>query len=206
MKFCPVQKNRKVCFPRKFVSISGNFDLYIDWHLCCCPLFQCYWANLALFVPNNPPFWQFFFNDRWPPILAGSVFSLDYSNFPTSCNKNSILGISFSTAVFLFHSNFPVWQILHQMVPTRSSVARAFPGGRVAHPEGQIEEENEKILRKNESNLLNIEEKWGKWKSCPPGTHVYFLGTGRLATALPTRVGFLPQAQWLQFGTEWPPF
>ena len=34
-----------------------------------------------------------------------------------------------------------------------SGVARAFPGGRVAHPEGQNEEENEKILRKNK-------EKW----------------------------------------------
>ena len=33
-----------------------------------------------------------------------------------------------------------------------SSVARAFPGGRLAHPEDQNEEENENILRKNESN------------------------------------------------------
>ena len=33
-----------------------------------------------------------------------------------------------------------------------SSVARAFPGGRVAHSEGQNEEENENILRKNKSN------------------------------------------------------
>ena len=32
------------------------------------------------------------------------------------------------------------------------SVARTFPGGRVAHPEGQNEEENEKTLRKNKSN------------------------------------------------------
>ena len=30
-----------------------------------------------------------------------------------------------------------------------SSVARAFPGGQVAHPEGQNEEENEKSLRKH---------------------------------------------------------
>ena len=30
-----------------------------------------------------------------------------------------------------------------------SGVARAFPGGRLAHPEDQNEEENEKILRKN---------------------------------------------------------
>ena len=33
-----------------------------------------------------------------------------------------------------------------------SGVARAFPGGRVAHPEGQNEEENKKSLRKNKKN------------------------------------------------------
>ena len=33
-----------------------------------------------------------------------------------------------------------------------SGVARAFPVGRVAHPEGQNEEENEQGLRKNEKN------------------------------------------------------
>ena len=37
-----------------------------------------------------------------------------------------------------------------------SSVARAFPGGRVAHPESQNEEENEKSLRKNK-------KKWSKF-------------------------------------------
>ena len=30
-----------------------------------------------------------------------------------------------------------------------SGVARAFPGGRLAHPEGQNEEENENSLRKS---------------------------------------------------------
>ena len=35
---------------------------------------------------------------------------------------------------------------------TTSGVARAFPGGRVAHPEGQNEEENEKSLRKHKKN------------------------------------------------------
>ena len=33
-----------------------------------------------------------------------------------------------------------------------SSVARAFPGGRVAHPQSQSEEENEKSLRKSRKN------------------------------------------------------
>ena len=54
-----------------------------------------------------------------------------------------------------------------------SGVARAW----VAHPESQNEEENEKSLRKNKKNDLNLRQKWGKWNSCPPGTV-------RLATAL----------------------
>ena len=33
-----------------------------------------------------------------------------------------------------------------------SGVASAFPGGRVAHPEGQNEEEKEQSLRKNKKN------------------------------------------------------
>ena len=33
-----------------------------------------------------------------------------------------------------------------------SGVARAFPGGRLAHPGSQIEEENEEKLRKNLRN------------------------------------------------------
>ena len=38
-------------------------------------------------------------------------------------------------------------------------VARAFPGGRAAHPEDQIEEENEEKWRKNGRKLLQDEEK-----------------------------------------------
>ena len=37
----------------------------------------------------------------------------------------------------------------HKMTTDGSGVAEAFPGGRVAHPEGQNEEENAKSLRKN---------------------------------------------------------
>ena len=33
-----------------------------------------------------------------------------------------------------------------------SGVARTFPGGRVAHPEGQNEEENEQSLRKHKKD------------------------------------------------------
>ena len=42
-----------------------------------------------------------------------------------------------------------------------SSVARAFPGGRLTHPEDQNEEENEKNLKKNERKyrkMRKIEE------------------------------------------------
>ena len=37
-----------------------------------------------------------------------------------------------------------------------SGVARAFPGGRAAHPEDQNEEENEEKLRKNEKSYRKM--------------------------------------------------
>ena len=37
-----------------------------------------------------------------------------------------------------------------------SGVARAFPGGRAAHPEDQDEEENEENVRKNERNYRKM--------------------------------------------------
>ena len=40
-----------------------------------------------------------------------------------------------------------------------SVVARAFPGGRLAHPEGQNEEENENSLRKHKKTWSKFEEK-----------------------------------------------
>ena len=36
-----------------------------------------------------------------------------------------------------------------ELCTNSNGVARAFPGGRLAHPEGQNVEENKKILRKN---------------------------------------------------------
>ena len=42
-----------------------------------------------------------------------------------------------------------------------SGVARAFPDGRVAHSEGQNEEENETSLRKNKKKMIEI---WGKMR------------------------------------------
>ena len=43
-----------------------------------------------------------------------------------------------------------------------SGVARAFPGGRLAHPEDQNEEENKWSLRKNKKTCSNFEEKMRK--------------------------------------------
>ena len=48
-----------------------------------------------------------------------------------------------------------------------SGVARAFPGGRVAHPEGQNEEENKLSLRKNKKNGSKFEEKMRKVELLP---------------------------------------
>ena len=48
-----------------------------------------------------------------------------------------------------------------------SSVTRAFPGGRVAHPESQNEEENELSLRKNKTNWSKFEEKMRKVELLP---------------------------------------
>ena len=48
-----------------------------------------------------------------------------------------------------------------------SGVARAFPGGQLAHPEGQNKEENEKRLRKSKKNLSKFEEKMRKVELLP---------------------------------------
>ena len=58
-----------------------------------------------------------------------------------------------------------------------SGVARAFPGGRVDHPEGQNEEEISKVWGKIRKIDQTLRGKWGKWNICLPGTL-------RLATAL----------------------
>ena len=59
-----------------------------------------------------------------------------------------------------------------------SDVARAFPGGRVAHPEGQNEEENKKSLRKKRKIDQNLRKKLRKVELLPT------LMLVRLATAL----------------------
>ena len=48
-----------------------------------------------------------------------------------------------------------------------SGVAKAFPGGRVAHPEGQNEEENKKCLRKNKKNWSKFEKRMRKVELLP---------------------------------------
>ena len=64
-------------------------------------------------------------------------------------------------------SKFCIEIVLNSNTP--SGVARAFPGGRLAHPESQNEEENEKSLREKQ-------EKWSK-----------FAGKMRKVELLPTR-------------------
>ena len=48
-----------------------------------------------------------------------------------------------------------------------SGVAKAFLGGRVAHPEGQNEEETKSSLRKNKKNWSKFEEKIRKVELLP---------------------------------------
>ena len=55
----------------------------------------------------------------------------------------------------------------HSFYSVNSGIARAFPGGRLAHPEGQNEEENKQSLRKNKKNYLKFEEKMRKVELLP---------------------------------------
>ena len=48
---------------------------------------------------------------------------------------------------------------MSNMIACFIGVARTFPGGRVAHPEIQNEEENEQSLRENKKNSSRFEEK-----------------------------------------------
>ena len=68
-----------------------------------------------------------------------------------------------------------LWKCLFSLFT--SGVARAFPGGRLAHPEGQNEEKISKVWGKIRKIDLNLRKNWGKWNSCPSGNV-------RLATAL----------------------
>ena len=60
----------------------------------------------------------------------------------------------------------------HFSVPRESThvcngIARAFPGGRVAHLESQNEEENEESFRKNMKNWLRFEKRMRKVELLP---------------------------------------
>ena len=67
--------------------------------------------------------------------------------------------------------------MVHSEFILDSGVARAFPGGRAAHPEDQNEEENEGNLRKNERNYRKMSKNEEMLLSCPSGSV-------RLATTL----------------------
>ena len=58
-------------------------------------------------------------------------------------------------------------QYPHKIVRS-SGKARAFPGGRLAHPEDQIEEENE---QKNKEKWEQAIEEWGKMRKCSSLAH-----------------------------------
>ena len=59
------------------------------------------------------------------------------------------------------------WALHSAAKRTGSGVARAFPGGRLAHPEGQNEEEKYWSLRKTKKSWLKFEEKMRKLKLLP---------------------------------------
>ena len=82
-------------------------------------------------------------------------------------------GLSFDTKKCHFRLSPGGWE--RNMAD--SGVARAFPGGRVAHPEGQNEEENTQSLRENKKNWWKFEEKMRKVEHLPTRDM-------RLATAL----------------------
>ena len=69
-----------------------------------------------------------------------------------------------------------------------SGVARAFPGGRVNHPEDQNEEENSEKMRKNERKYRKKRKIEELFLICPPESV-------RLATAL----GYFQNFSWFQF-------
>ena len=47
-----------------------------------------------------------------------------------------------------------------QLLLYTSGIARAFPGGRATHLEGQNEDKNEESKRKNDGNLRKNESAW----------------------------------------------
>ena len=70
------------------------------------------------------------------------------------------------------------WILSKTPLHNTSGVARAFPGGQVAHPESQNEEENEKSLRKNKKKLSKFGEKMRKVELLPTGTRDCEAGYG----------------------------
>ena len=91
------------------------------------------------FLPNFPP--AVSFSKEMHQILI--KFSAFYINLPK------------------IHPIYVIW------APSSSGVARAFPGGQLAHPEGQNEEENEKSLRISQKIWSKLEEKMRKVELLP---------------------------------------
>ena len=99
----------------------------------------------------------------------------DFDQFPHSLpNFNILIDHCLFTPISTFWS---IWRLALQFqhfdqFPTFfvlkcSGIARAFPGGRLAHLEGQNEEENEWSLRKNKKNCSKFEKKMRKVELSP---------------------------------------
>ena len=88
------------------------------------------------------------------------VFSLDLSS---ALYKWKVKKVSYFDAdIFLGHNNIDLQCCQH-----RGGVARVYPGGRVAHPGGQNEDENGKSLRKNKKYWSKFEERRRKVELLP---------------------------------------
>ena len=80
------------------------------------------------------------------------------------------------------------WSILHWIkmeYAISSGVARAFPGGRVAHPERQNEEENKLSLRKNKKTWSKFEERMRKVELLPTWNCEAGYGPGCIPIKMP---------------------
>ena len=76
---------------------------------------------------------------------------------PLSCHKNSW---QMFDATKLWKHTIPLTYNTKILI-SNSGIARAFPGGRLAHPDNRNEEENKENLKKNEKNCQKMRKDWG---------------------------------------------
>ena len=111
------------------------------------------------------------FNDEIESVRLNAIHSLQKISAVIVLREDQleiILNVLDVSAGLCFHTDPGLYPpLLHFLFPLSSSVARAFPGGRVAHPESQNEEENEESLRKNEKKWSKFGEKMRKVELLP---------------------------------------